>query len=190
MLKQHQPIAGTRVRIAALLVSALALVGTARADSKIEIDAGVAAALKQFYAQSDTHRELGNKAAAMLVFPHVTKGGAGVAGAFGEGALVAHGRTIAYYKMTSASVGATLGVAQRKEVVLFMTERARDDFVASQGWTIGADTGVAVVSKGVGGQYDTETLRKPILAFVFGEKGLIGDVSLEGTKISKIMITA
>jgi lipid-binding SYLF domain-containing protein len=190
MLKQRHPILDTRIRIAALLVGALALAGTALADSKAEIDAGVTAALKQFYAQSDTNRELGNKATAMLVFPHVTKGGVGIAGAFGEGALVVHGRTVAYYKMTSASVGATLGVAQRKEVMLFMTDRARDEFIASQGWTIGADTGVAVVSKGAGGEYDTETLRKPILAFVFGEKGLIGDVSLEGTKISKILITA
>jgi hypothetical protein len=47
----------------------------------------------------------------------------------------------------------------------------------------------AVISKGAGGRYDTTTLGKPILGFVFGEKGLIGDLSLEGTKITKIKTT-
>jgi lipid-binding SYLF domain-containing protein len=43
-----------------------------------------------------------------------------------------------------------------------------------------------VIDKGAGGTYDTQTLQRPILGFVFGEKGLIGDVSLEGSKITKI----
>jgi hypothetical protein len=43
-----------------------------------------------------------------------------------------------------------------------------------------------VVSKGAGGGYDSETLQKPILGFVFDEKGLIGDLSLKGSKIKKI----
>ena len=38
----------------------------------------------------------------------------------------------------------------------------------------------------VGGDYDTETLQKPVLAFVYGEKGLIADVSLEGAKVTKL----
>jgi lipid-binding SYLF domain-containing protein len=42
------------------------------------------------------------------------------------------------------------------------------------------------MKKGAGGTYDTESLKKPVLVFVFGEKGLMGDVSLEGGKISKI----
>jgi lipid-binding SYLF domain-containing protein len=82
-------------------------------------------------------------------------------------------------------VGLTLGVSQRSEMIMFMTQDALDKFKNSQGWSIGADTGVAVVSKGAGGEYDTATLGKPILAFVFSEKGLIGDLSLEGSKITK-----
>jgi lipid-binding SYLF domain-containing protein len=180
-MKRNNRFAGAFIALAVLLAGTPAL-----AETKTEIDAGVNAALEQFYAQGEGHRELVAKAAAVLVFPRVTKGGVGIAGSFGEGALVIHGRPVAYYKLTAASVGATLGVGQRREVVLFMTDAARDNFVNSNGWTIGADTGVALVSKGVGGHYDSETLRKPILAFVFGEKGVIGDVSLEGTKITKI----
>ena len=67
-----------------------------------------------------------------------------------------------------------------------MTPEARDKFEASAGWTIGADVGMAVASKGAGGDYDSESLRKPVVAFVLGERGLIADVSLEGTKITKV----
>ena len=67
-----------------------------------------------------------------------------------------------------------------------MTQEARDKFELSKGWTIGADVGVAVASKGAGAQYDSETLQRPILAFVIGEHGLIGDVSLQGEKITRV----
>jgi lipid-binding SYLF domain-containing protein len=66
-----------------------------------------------------------------------------------------------------------------------MTHAARDQFMNSKDWTIGVDAGVAIV-KGAGAQYDSETLRKPVVAFVFGEKGLIADVSLEGAKVTKL----
>lgn len=150
-----------------------------------QIDHRVNAALSRFYAQDPGRRELAGKAAAMLVFPRVTKAGAGVGGSFGEGELKVNGATVGYYKVTSGSLGATLGVARRSEVILFMTDEARDRFMSGHGWTVGADAQVAVV-KGAGADVDDETLRQPVLAFVYGEKGLIADASLEGTKVTKL----
>jgi len=122
----------------------------------------------------------------MLVFPRITKGGVGVAGEYGEGVLQVKGKTVGYYNITSASIGLTLGVARRSEIVMFMTQESLDKFKNSDGWKIGVDPGIAVVSLGAGGQYDSKTLQQPILGFVFGEKGLIADLSLEGSKISKM----
>jgi len=34
--------------------------------------------------------------------------------------------------------------------------------------------------------YDSYKLKRPILVFTFGEKGLIADVSLHGTKVRRI----
>ena len=150
------------------------------------IDTRVEDALNRFYAQGENHRELAHRAAAVLVFPRVTKAGVAVGGEFGEGALLVHGKTVGYYAVTGASVGATLGVARRSEVILFMTDAALDRFTQSREWTAGADTGVAFMHKGAGGQYDTQTLNKPVLAFVFGEQGIIADASLQGAKISKL----
>jgi lipid-binding SYLF domain-containing protein len=69
---------------------------------------------------------------------------------------------------------------------MFMTKDSLDTFQHSGGWSVGADTAVAVVSDGASGQYDSAILDKPILGFLFAEKGLIGDASLEGSKITQI----
>jgi lipid-binding SYLF domain-containing protein len=171
---------------AASFAAALLLSSVSFAATTAQIDERVHAAMQQFYRLNPAHRELVGRAKGVLVFPHITKGGVGVGGQFGEGALRIDGKNVAYYSVASASVGLTLGLAKHKEVILFMTQEALDKFTNSHGWTIGADTGVAVLSKGAGGDYDTQTLQRPILAFVFGEKGLIGDISLEGSKVSKL----
>ena len=172
--------------IAGLTMLALMASVPSFARTKAEIDASADRALAHFYKLNPKHKELADKAAGILVFGRVTKGGAGVAGEFGEGALRIQGATADYYSVTSASVGLTLGYASHSEVILFMTQDALEKFRKSQDWSAGADTSFALVSKGSGGQYDTATLNKPVLGFIFGEKGLIGDLSFEGSKITKI----
>ena len=154
--------------------------------TKNQIDERVQNTLAQFDQLNPTNQDLIRRAKGILVFPHVTKGGAGVAGEFGEGALRVNGQTVGYYSLSSASVGLTLGVAKHDEIIMFMTQEALDKFTSTKGWAVGADTGVAVLSKGAGGAYDTKTLQRPILGFVFAEKGLIADVSLDGSKITQI----
>lgn len=156
------------------------------AESKAVIDVTVDEAVKQFYSLNAQNKDLAAKAAGMLVFPSVTKGGVGIGGEYGEGVLQVDGKTVGYYSIGSASIGLTLGVSKRSEIVMFMTQEALDKFTKSEGWSIGADAGVALVSMGAGGAYDTKTLQKPVIGFVFGEKGLMGDLSLEGSKIKKI----
>jgi lipid-binding SYLF domain-containing protein len=173
--------AASGLAAAALLMSAVSFGATSA-----EIDERVHVAMHQFYDLNPQHKDLVARAKGVLVFPRITKGGVGVGGEFGEGALRIDGKDVAYYSVSSASVGLTLGLAKHKEVILFMTQESLDKFTNSHGWTIGADTNVAVLSKGAGGDYDSKTLQRPILGFVFGEKGLLGDVSLEGAKITKL----
>lgn len=171
---------------AALAVVGLLASASVVAHTKSEIDRSADRAMKHFYMLDPSHRDLVNKAAGVLIFGHVTKGGIGVAGEYGEGVLRVQGHAVDYYKVTSASIGLTLGVASHREIILFMTQDALDHFTKSEGWSAGGDSAIALVSKGAGGQYDSATMGKPILGFVFGEKGLIGDLSLEGTKVTKI----
>jgi lipid-binding SYLF domain-containing protein len=180
-MKLKSMMAVTGLTLLALIASAPTF-----ARTKAEIDASANSAVARFYAPNPQHKELAGKAAGILIFGRVTKGGAGVAGEFGEGVLRVNGKTVNYYSVTSASVGVTLGVAHHSEVILFMTPDSLDKFQKSGDWSVGADTSFALVKQGSGGQYDTATLGKPILGFIFHEKGLLGDLSFEGSKITKI----
>src|SRR4029077_3208489 len=174
-------LATTGLAIVALTSSAASFAAT-----ETQIDTRVYQTLLYFNTITPANKTLSDKAAGVLVFPRVTKGGIGVAGEFGEGVLQVNGKTVGYYSLGAASVGATLGLAKHSEIIMFMTQDSLDKFMSSNGWSVGADAGITVVSTGASGTYDTQTQQKPILGFVFAEKGLIADLSFEGSKISKI----
>jgi lipid-binding SYLF domain-containing protein len=171
---------------AGLAIVALATSAACFAATETQIDTRVSETLLQFNTLNSANKDLGDKAAGVLVFPRVTKGGVGVGAEFGEGALLVKGKTVGYYSVAAASVGLTLGLAKHSEIIMFMTPESLEKFTSSKGWSIGADAGITVMSVGANGSYDTQTQPKPILAFVFADKGLLGDLSLEGSKISKI----
>src|SRR6202042_2181405 len=128
-MKPRKIFAASGLAVAALLLSAVSFGAT-----KAEIDERVHTAMHQFYDLNPQHKDLVARAKGVLVFPHVTKGGIGVGGQFGEGALRVDGKTVAYYSVTSASVGLTLGLAEHKEVILFMNQEVLDKFTNSHGW--------------------------------------------------------
>lgn len=174
--------------IAVSLVSLLHPAPQAKAASALEIDAKVNAALQQFFDEVPAGKELAGKAAGTLIFPSIVKAGLVVIGGeYGEGALRIDGYTVDYYSTASGSIGPQVGVQSKSIVILFMTKYALDSFRNSKGWEIGVDGSVAIVAVGVGGSLDTTTLKEPIIGFVFGQKGLMGNLTLEGTKMSRII---
>ena len=156
------------------------------AASKEEIDAGVKEALAELYKQSSAASELGAKAVGILVFPKVVKGGVGIGGEYGEGALLVGGKTNGYYSTAAGSIGFQLGLQQKSQVILFMNQKELDKFQKSDGWKAGVDGSVALATLGAGGQIDTETSKKPIIGFIFSNKGLMYNLTFEGSKLTKI----
>jgi lipid-binding SYLF domain-containing protein len=144
------------------------------------------AALTRFDQEVPAGRALFAKAKGGLVFPKVIKAGFGIGGEYGEGALRIGGRSVVYYNTVAASIGLQLGAQARAELILFMTEEALAAFRGSDGREIGVDGSVALVSVGVAGEIDTTTLADPVIGFVFGEQGLMANLSLEGAKISSL----
>jgi lipid-binding SYLF domain-containing protein len=122
----------------------------------------------------------------MLVFPKVFKGGVGLGGEYGEGALLVGGRTVGYYNIAAGSVGLQLGLQKKSQVILFMHKPALQRFQRSKGWKAGVDGSVALATLGAGEQIDTETARKPIIGFIFSNKGLMYNLTFEGAKITRI----
>lgn len=150
------------------------------------VDASVDGTLSRLYQTAPGARELVSKARGVLVFPSVVQAGIVIGGEHGDGALRVGGGTEGYYSFTSASVGAQLGMQSKSIVYLFMTQEALDKFRNSKGWSAGGDASVAVVKVGANGQIDTTTTTKPVEVFVLTNSGLMGDLSLSGTKITRL----
>lgn len=156
------------------------------AASAPEIDAGVHATLDQFFYRIRGARELANKSVGILVFPSVVKAGIGIGGEYGEGALLIRGRTAGYYNSVSASIGFQLGVQERSVIIMFMTAEALDQFRRTSGWKVGVDGSVAIITVGVGGSIDSNKITSPVVGFILDPKGLMYNLTLEGSKISRI----
>lgn len=170
----------------AVLCLATLVASPAFADSKVELDAKVQEARAELARHTSAGAELAAKARGVLVFPRVIKAGFGVGGEYGEGALLVGGKTVGYYNIAAASIGLQLGAQARTEIILFMTADALAGFRDRQGWKAGVDGSVALATLGAGGTIDTETARKPIIGFIFSNKGLMYNLTFEGSKITKI----
>jgi lipid-binding SYLF domain-containing protein len=109
-----------------------------------------------------------------------------VGGELGEGVLHIGEEIAGYYRLTSVSVGFQFGGQAKSEVVMFMTADALRQFRESDGWEAGVDGSIALVEFGVGKEIDTHSIQDPIIGFVFSNKGLMYNLSLEGSKFWKI----
>lgn len=159
--------------------------GPASAASGREIDAGADDAIEKFEKEVNGGKSFLDGSKGMLVFPRVLKGGAGFGGEYGEGALRIGGKTVDYYSMLQGSFGFQLGGEIKTVYLVFLDEGALKRFRESEGWKAGVDGSVALVTLGAGGTIDTNNMKDPIVAFVLGQKGLMYNLSLEGTKFTK-----
>jgi lipid-binding SYLF domain-containing protein len=181
-----------RFRIVPVVVALVAvLIAAPLADARpaAEVNAAADRALSQFVAKVKGGQQLLNTAKGVLVFPDVIKAGAGIGAEFGEGALRVGGRTVAYYSFASASIGLQLGVQKKDIIIVFLQDGALNRFRArgpNEGWQVGVDGSVVMVNVGAAASIDSEKLNQPIVGFVVGQKGLMYNLTLEGSKITKI----
>ena len=184
---------------AALVVGSLALTGctttpdkpdnaATNASKRQAIDSSVDATLSRMYSTVKGSRELVAKSRGVLVFPDVLQAGFIVGGQSGNGALRVGGSTVGYYNTSSLSVGLQAGAQSKAIVFLFMTQEALDEFRGSDGWAAGAGASVALVKMGANGAVDTTTATAPVQVVVLTNAGLMGDVSINGTKVTKLKI--
>ena len=169
-----------------LLAATMLLPLSASADSAAELDAKVDEAIRVFRQEVDGGDVFLRQAAGYLVFPRVIKVGIGVGVETGEGALRVAGRSAAYYRTTSGSFGLQLGAQAKSIVIAFMTDESLAQFRASSGWQAGVDGSIAIIDMGGGKQINTKNVRDPVVGFIFGSKGLMYNLTLEGTKFSRI----
>jgi lipid-binding SYLF domain-containing protein len=158
----------------------------ARAASASEISESARNALDALYAKQPAARVLGEKARGVLVFPSIVKGGFIFGAEYGDGALFKYGRVSAYYNTTGVSYGFQAGLQKYGYALFFMTDSALRYLNKSDGFELGAGPSLTVVDEGFAKKMTTTTLRSDVYAFVFSQKGLMGGIGLQGTKITRI----
>jgi lipid-binding SYLF domain-containing protein len=175
-------------KLAAALGALIGLVFTvtAFAASADKIDRDVARTLAALEEEVNGVDVFLDQAAGYLVFPKVYKVGVGVGAESGEGALRVDGVTVDYYRTVSGSIGFQLGAQAKSIVIAFMTQESLDRFRGSAGWKVGADGSVALVDVGAGKTIDSTSIKDPVVGFVFGSRGLMYNLTLEGSKITKL----
>ncbi len=175
---------------AALILTTLAInavtAPAALAASASAIDRDARAALAQLYKHTPGAKALADKAVAVLVFPSIVKGGFIIAGQFGDGALRQNGKSVAYYRSLAASYGFQAGVQAFGYVLFFMDDASLQYLNNSDGWELGVGPSVVVLDAGFGKNLSTTTLQKGVYAFIFDQKGLMGGMGIQGSKITKI----
>jgi len=156
------------------------------AASAKAIDRDATATLSKLYKQVPGTKALADKSVAILVFPSIVKGGFILAGQYGDGALRKNGKTVAYYRSLAASYGYQAGIQAYGYVLFFMDEESVQYLDKSEGFELGTGPSLVVLDSGFGKALSTTTLQKGIYAFIFDQKGLMGGLGIQGTKITKI----
>ena len=174
------------VMVAVAIVANALNPNAAIAASASEINRNVRQALATLYETTPGAQALADKAKGVLVFPDIVKGGFIVAGQYGDGALRKRGRPAGYYRSVAASVGFQAGAQSFGYVLFFMDDASLRYLNRSGGWELGTGPSLVVLDKGFAKNLSTTTLHKGVYAFIFNQKGLMGGIGIQGSKITKL----
>jgi lipid-binding SYLF domain-containing protein len=153
--------------------------------SQISHDSQIA--LASLYARKPKAKELGGRAKSVLIFPAIVKGGFLVGGQAGNGMMIGNnGKISGYYQISGASYGLQAGMQTFSYAVFLMDEPSQRRFEKTGGWEIGSSPTVVVGNKGMATSLTTTTINKNTPAFFFNQRGLMGGLGLQGSKITRI----
>ncbi|MGZ4957836.1 MAG: lipid-binding SYLF domain-containing protein [Methylomonas sp.] len=163
--------------------------GGAVAGSSInadKIDREVDAALANLYETIPSAKSLAAKAKGILVFPNVVKAGFIGGAEYGKGAMRKRGRTTGYYNIVAGSYGLQAGVQSFSYAMFFMDDAALSSLDSTDGFEVGVGPNIVVLDEGMAKKLTTTTARDDVYAFVFGQRGLMAGLGLQGSKITRI----
>jgi lipid-binding SYLF domain-containing protein len=143
-------------------------------------------ALRELEASEPRARRIAHHALAVLVFPSILKAGFVFGGETGDGVLFEHGQPTGFYNLSGGSWGLQVGGQDFSYALFFMTPGGMRYLKRAEGFQVGTGPSIVVINKGAGAEADTTTLTQDVYAFPFNEKGLMADLTLQGTKITRI----
>jgi lipid-binding SYLF domain-containing protein len=177
------------LRFALMLFSAIAIAAIAvpaQAQNTAALDSSAKHALSRLTASVPAAKALAKDAPAILVFPKITKAGFVFAAQYGEGVLLRGGKPAGYYSTGGGSYGLQAGAQEYGYALFFMNEKALRALTENAGFEIGVGPSVVVVDEGMGRSLTTVTAQQDVYAFIFGQKGLMAGIGVQGNKITKV----
>jgi lipid-binding SYLF domain-containing protein len=174
----------TLPRLAAVLC--LLLSGGVLAADRVALERDARAALQKLTTTVPAAKSLSGAAAAVLVFPKITKAGLGIGGQFGDGVLFRSGKAVGYYNTSGASYGLQAGAQQFGYAMFLMNDKAVAALGANEGFEVGVGPSVVVMDEGKSKTVTTTTVKDDIYAFIFSQKGLMAGVGIQGNKITRL----
>lgn len=177
------PISGWSRLIAMLC---LLLSGSVFAADRVALERDARAALQKLTARVPAAKALSGSATAVLVFPKITKAGLGIGGQYGDGVLFKAGKVAGFYNTSGASYGLQAGAQQFGYAMFLMNDKAVGALGANEGFEVGVGPSVVVIDEGMGKALTTTTAKDDIYAFIFGQKGLMAGVGIQGNKITRL----
>jgi lipid-binding SYLF domain-containing protein len=173
----------------ALLLAALVLsmnAPLAFAGSRAELTQDARRALKSLTANNTAAKLMESKARGILVFPNIVKAGFMFGGQMGDGVLFKNGKVAGYYNSMAASYGFQAGLQVFGYALFFMNDNALGYLNKSDGWELGVGPSIVVVDQGMGKSMTTTTMTQDVYAYIFSQKGLMGGMGVQGSKITKL----
>ena len=161
------------------------------------LDEEVESALRELVETTPAARNLVPTAKGILVFPNIFRENYAFGVQSGYGALIMGSKIVGYYSTASIAYGLQAGVLPFGYALFLMTEAALARLGQPNGWNVGRDPGVALLSTGTPEKPDSmdtpggtmtrrPTARTDTYAFILGETGLMTGVGMEGWSIVRV----
>jgi lipid-binding SYLF domain-containing protein len=158
----------------------------ARADDREQLVENARHSLHQLEESDPGASSYAHRATGVLVFPSVLKAGFVFGGETGNGVLFVDGQPAGFYNLSGGSWGLQIGGQDFAYALFFMNGHALHYLKASQGWSVGTGPSIVVINKGAAGEANSTTVSQDVYAFPFNNKGLMADLTLQGSKITRI----
>lgn len=172
----------------ALAAPLLAVAPAARAATAQQMNRDVDQAFARMHRSFPRTRELGERAAGVLMFPRILKAGLMIGGQTGDGALRIKGRTHGFYRLVAASFGLQAGGQAYSMAMFFMNEAALRYLDQSDGWQVGSGPSFVVADQHFARSVTTTTITQDVVVLIFGQSGLMAGLGVEGSKITRIRL--
>ena len=155
-----------------------ALAQSSTRDKKIVEDAN--GAKLEFIKVDPLLKNIFNNAYAYVIFPNIGKGGFGVGGATGNGAVYERGRLIGMARMTQLTLGFQAGGQAYREVIFFESKKELDNF-KDNNLAFSAQASAIIATEGASGdvKYDNG-----VMIFTHPKAGLMYEASVGGQKFT------